>query len=147
MISDRNITEISFSIQTRRNYLAIKHMQYLQGLPCNVYFPEESVQPLYNDSSQQYDYKSTPDEDGRFLVVGIYGLQEMTGLGLDGYSSFNDDEGKIYTTGEFIEIPRNSKIEVFFNDGIKVFRTQNTVIANGVNGDPMYGIHSIVPIA
>lgn len=141
------ITEISFAQQTRRNYLAIKHMQYLQGLPCNVYHPLDSKTPLYNDSSQQYEYKSFPDDDGRFLVTGIYGLQELTGLGLSGYSSFNDDEGKIYTIGDHLEIPRNSKIEVFFSDGMKVFRTQNTMIVNALNGDPMYGIHTIVPVA
>ena len=141
------ITEISFSQQTRRNYLAIKHMQYLQGLPCNVYHPIDTVVPLYNDSSQSYSYNPIPEDDGRFLVTGIYGLQELTGLGLEGYSSFNDDEGKIYTIGEHLEIPRNSKIEVFFRDGMKVFRTQNTLIVNALNGDPMYGIHTIVPIA
>ena len=140
------ITEISFSQNTKRNYMAIKHMQYLQGLPCNVYFPNDSVKPLYNDSSQQYEYNSTADEDGRFLVTGIYGLQEMTGLELEGYSSFNDDEGLIYTIGENLNIPRNSKIEIFFLDGMKVFRTQDTKIVNGLNGDPLYGIHSIVPI-
>ena len=140
------ITEISFRQNTKRNYMAIKHMQYLQGLPCNVYHPI-SKPALYNDSSQQYEYNKFPDDDGRFLVTGIYGLQEMTGLGLEGYSSFNDDEGKIYTIGENLEIPRNSKIEVFFEDGIKRFRTQNSMIVNAVNGDPLYGIHSIVPIA
>lgn len=140
------ITEISFSQQTRRNYLAIKHLQYLQGLPCNVYYPIDKP-ALYNDSSQLYDYETTSDDDGRFLVTGIYGLQELTGLELEGYSTFNDDEGKIYTIGDHLEIPRNSKIEVFFKDGMKVFRTQNTMIVNALNGDPMYGIHSIVPIA
>jgi len=141
------ITEISFSEQTRRNYLAIKHLQYIQGLPCNIYYPLQTKKPLYNDSSQQYEYNSVPSIDGRYLVAGIFGNTELTGLSLSGYSSFNDDEGKIYTIGENLEIPRNSKIEVFLKDGMKVFRTQNTMIANGVNGDPMYGIHSLVPIA
>ncbi len=140
------ITEISFGLQTRRNYLAIKHLQYLQGLPCNIYHPI-SKPTLYNDSSQQYEYKNTPDDDGRFLVTGVYGLQEFSGLSLEGYSTFNDDEGKIYTIGEHLDIPRNSKVEVLFKDGIKVFRTQNTMVVNGVNGDPIYGIHSIVPVA
>lgn len=140
------ITEIAFAQNTKRNYMAIKHMHYLQGLPCNVYFPADSVKPLYNDSSQQYEYASTPNEDGRFLVTGIYGLQEMTGLELEGYSSFNDDEGLIYTIGDQLAIPRNSKVEIFFLDGMKVFRTQDTKIVNALNGDPLYGIHSIVPM-
>jgi hypothetical protein len=140
------ITEISFDMNTKRNYLAIKHMHYLQGLPCNIYYPLETSKPLYNDSSQQYEYNSIPDEDGRFLVTGVYGLQELTGLELEGYASFNDDEGLIYTIGEQLAIPRNSKVEIFFRDGMKVFRTQDTKVVNANNGDPLYGIHSIVPV-
>jgi len=141
------ITEISFAMHTKRNYMAIKHLKHLQGLPCNVYFPRADVdKPLYNDSSQQYQYKEIPDADGRYLVTGIYGLQELTGIELEGYSSFNDDEGLIYTIGEDLSIPRNSKIEIFFSEGMKVFRTQDTKIVNALSGDPLYGIHSIVPI-
>jgi len=140
------ITEISFREQTRRNYMAIKALLYIQGLPANVYFPTEKP-ALYNDSSQLYEYGDTPDLDGRLLVTGIYGMTELTGLELEGYSSFDEGDSKIYTIGELLEIPRNSKIEVFFKDGMKVFRTQNTMVADALNGDPMYGIHSIVPIA
>lgn len=140
------ITEISFKQNTKRNYMAIKHLQYLQGLPCNIYYPLETKTPLYNDSSQEYEYNSYPDVGGRFLVTGIYELEELTGLELEGYSAFNSGEGLMYTIGEYLEIPRNSKVEVFFVDGMKVFRTQDTKVVNGVNGDPLYGIHSLVPI-
>jgi len=140
------ITEISFELQTKLNYKAIKHMLYLQGLPCNIYYPIETP-ALYNDSSQLYKYNEVPDEDGRYLVTGIFGLQELTGLELEGYATFNDDEAKIYTIGEQLEIPRNSKVEVFFRGSMKVFRTQDTMIVNGVDGDPLYGIHSMVPVA
>jgi hypothetical protein len=126
--------------------MAIKHLHYLQGLPCNIYYPIE-VPSLYNDSSQLYEYEDLPDLDGRFLVTGIYGLQELTGLELEGYTSFDEGDSKIYTIGENLSIPRNSKVEVFFKDGIKMFRTQDSLVVNALNGDPMYGIHKIVPIA
>jgi len=140
------LLEKSFELQTKRNFMAIKHMRYLNGSKCSIYFPL-STDTIYNDSSQQYTYASSSDIDDLFLVTGIFGLNELTGLELEGYASFNDDEAKIYTYGENLEIPRNSKIEIYLKDGLKLFRTQDSMTVDGLNGIPVYGIHNLVPIS
>lgn len=140
------VTERAFELQTSKNFKAIKHMHYLQSLPCSVYFPISSP-TLYNDSSQDYDYNSGSDIDDRFLITGIFDLQPGTPFGLDGYSSFEDDDIVLWTWGEFLEIPRNSKIEVFYQGSIKMFRTQGKRIVNGLDGMPTYGTIKLVPIA
>ena len=141
------LTERAFELQTRKSYIAIKHMHYLQGLPCSIYYPITKP-TLYNDSSQDYTYNSSSDIDDRYLVTGIFDIQSMTVFGLDGYSSFEDDEILIYTWGEEnLTIPRNSKVEVFYQGSLKVFRTQGKKIANGLDGEPVYGIISLVPMA
>ena len=141
------ITEKAFELQTKRSFIAIKHMHYLNGMPCSIYYPVTSPN-LYNDSSQDYDYNASSDIDARFLVTGIYNLQPMTGWGLEGYSSFEDDEVLIYTWGEEnLTIPRNSKVEVFYQGSLKVFRTQGKKIANGLDGEPVFGVITLVPMA
>ena len=141
------ITERAFELQTKRSYIAIKQMHYLSALPCSVYFPI-STPTLYNDSSQDYDYNSSSDIDDRFLITGIFDLQPMTGFGLEGYSSFEDDEILLYTWGEeYLTIPRNSKIEVFYQGALKIFRTQGKKIMNGLDGIPVFGIIKLVPMA
>ena len=139
------LIERSFEINTNISALAVKQLQRLNGLPTEIYFPEDKPS-LYTDSSQNYEYKSSSDESGRFLFTGIYNLEPLTGLGLDYYSSFGD-EGQLYVVGDDIEIPRNSKIEVTFQGSIKVFRTQDTTVVNGIKGAPVYAIHQLVPIA
>ncbi len=141
------VTEKAFELQTKRSFIAIKHMHYLQGLPCSVYFPITKPN-LYNDSSQDYDYNTNSDIDDRFLITGIFDIQSMTGFGLEGYSSFEDDDIVLYTWGEeYLTIPRNSKIEVFYQGALKVFRTQGKKIANGLDGIPVFGTISLVPMA
>ena len=141
------ITEKAFELQTKRSFIAIKHMHYLNGMQCSIYYPVTSPN-LYNDSSQDYDYNTSSDIDARFLVTGIYNLQPMTGWGLEGYSSFEDDEVLIYTWGEEnLTIPRNSKVEVFYQGSLKVFRTQGKKIANGLDGEPVFGVITLVPMA
>ena len=93
------ITERAFELQTKISFIAIKQMHYLSALPCSIYFPI-SEPTLYNDSSQDYDYNSSSDIDERFLITGIFDLQPMTSFGLDGYSSFEDDDIVLYTWGE-----------------------------------------------
>ena len=140
------LIERSFKLATHLSGLAVKQLQRLNGLKANIYFPT-SKPSLYNDASQDYSYNITADDDGRFLFTGIYGEQEMTGFELEGYSSFNDGDSKMYVIGEDVSIPRNSKVEVLFESGIKIFRTQNTKIVNGVNGKPVYGVVDIVPVS
>lgn len=141
------ITEKAFELQTKRSFIAIKHMHYLNGMQCSIYFPT-SKPTLYNDSSQDYDYNSSSDIDDRFLITGIYDLQPMTSFGLDSYSSFEDDEVLIYTWGEDnLGIPRNSKVEVFYQGALKVFRTQGKKIANGLDGEPVFAVITLVPMA
>ena len=141
------ITERAFELQTKKSFIAIKHMHYLNALPCQVYFPI-SIPSLYNDSSQDYDYNSSSDIDERFLIIGIFDMQPMTGFGLEGYSSFEDDEIILYTWGEDnINIPRNSKIEVFYQGALKMFRTQGKKIMNGLDGIPVFATITLVPMA
>jgi len=140
------LIERSFKLATNISGIAVKQLQRLNGLKANIYFPVAKPS-LYNDSSQAYEYSTSPDDDGRFLFTGIYGTQEMTGFELEGYSSFNDGDGKMYVIGEDVTIPRNSKVEVLFEAGIKVFRTQDLKIVNGVNGKPVYGVLDIVPFS
>ena len=139
------LIERSFEINTNISALAVKQLQRLNGLPTEIYFPEDKP-ALYTDSSQDYQYKSSSDESGRFLFTGIFSLEPLTGLGLEYYSSFGG-EGQMYVVGEDIEIPRNSKIEVTFQGSIKVFRTQDTNIVNGIKGKPVFAIHQLVPVA
>lgn len=140
------LIERSFVLNTRLSSLAVKQMTRLNGLKTNIYFPIDKPS-LYNDSSQRYEYSKLPDEEGRFLFTGIYGEQEMTGFEVEGYSSFNDGDGKMWVIGEDVTIPRNSKVEIFYLDGMKVFRTQDLKIVNGVNGKPVYGVIELVPFA
>ena len=140
------VTERAFELQTKRNFIAIKHMHYLNGMPCSIYYPI-SKPVLYNDSSQDYDYNSGSDIDDRFLITGIFDLQQGTPFGLDGYSAFEDDDIVIWTWGDFLEIPRNSKVEVFYQGSLKVFRTQGKKIVNGLDGLPTYGVIKLVPMA
>jgi hypothetical protein len=139
------LIERSFEINTRISALAIKQLQRLNGLPTEIYFPIGKPS-LYTDSSQDYEYSKSSDESKRFLFTGIFNLEPLTGLGLDYYSSFGD-EGQMYVVGDDIEIPRNSKIEVMFQGSLKVFRTQDTKVINGINGKPVFAIHDLVPIA
>lgn len=139
-----SLIEKSFEINTNISSLAVKQLQRLNGLPAEIYFPKESPS-LYNDSSQDYKYNQSSDESGRFLFTGIFSQEPLTGLGLDYYSSFGD-EGQMYVVGDDIEIPRNSKIEVSYKGSIKVFRTQDTSVVNGVSGNPVFAIHQLVPI-
>jgi hypothetical protein len=140
------ITEVAFKQQTQLNYKAIRHLLYLEGLPCKIYFPQ-SEETIYNDSSQSYVYSDMPDIEERCLITGIYGLSEYAGLEIENYPAFNDDEGKMYVIGENTDIPRNSKVEVFFEEGLKVFRTQNKRVVHGLNGDPLYASINIVPVS
>ncbi len=140
------LIERSFKLATGISGIAVKQLQRLNGLKANIYYPTSSPK-LYNDSSQDYTYETSADDDGRFLFTGIYGEQEMTGFELEGYSPFNDGEGKMYVIGEDVTIPRNSKVEVLFEAGIKMFRTQDLKIVNGVNGKPVYGVIDIVPLS
>ena len=141
------VIERAFELQTKRSYVAIKHMHYLSALPCSVYYPLTTPN-LYNDSSQDYDYDTSSDIDDRFLITGIFDIQPMTGFGLEGYSSFEDDDILLYTWGEeYITIPRNSKIEVFYQGALKVFRTQGKKIANGLDGIPVFAIITLIPMA
>ena len=140
------LIESSFRMVTATGGLAIKQLQRLNGLKSNIYFPVGKPS-LYNDSSQDYSYNKTPDLEGRHLFTGIYGLEDLTGLELEGYSSFNDGGSKMYVIGEDFEIPRNSKVEVLYDGGVKVFRTQDLKVVYGVNGKPVYGVFDIVPFS
>ena len=139
------LIERSFQISTQLSALAVKQLERLNGLPAQIYFPVDTP-TLYTDSSQDYTYDATSNEDGRFLFTGIYNLEPLTGLGLDHYSSFGD-EGKIYVVGEDISIPRNSKVEVFYQNSLKVFRTQDSLVVNGLDGIPIYSVIDLVPVA
>lgn len=140
-----SLTNLSFRHQTRMSYMSVKHLIRLQGLKCNIYFPK-SDDVLYNDASQDYSYNSSPNEDGAFLVTGIYDLSPLTGLESEYYNTFTDSEAFMYTVGENLEFPRNSKVEIWFNNSIKVMRIQDTKIAEGIDGIPVYGIIQLVPI-
>lgn len=136
----------SLKMTTTLGAMAIKQLERLNGLSAQIYFPVEQPS-LYTDSSQDYTYNSVSDEDGQFLFTGIYGLEPLTGLGLDFYTSFGGGDAKMYVVGDRIEIPRNSKVEVFYEGSLKVFRTQDTHVVNGLNGEPIYAIHQLVPVA
>jgi len=139
------LIEKSFEIATHLSAVAVKQLERLNGLPTEIYYPIDKP-TLYTDSSQDYSYNKSSDESGRFLFTGIFNLEPLTGLGVEYYSSFGD-EGQMYVVGDFIEIPRNSKIEVTYRGSIKVFRTQDSNIVNGLNGNPVYSIHQLVPVA
>ncbi len=139
------LIERSFEINTNISALAVKQLQRLNGLPTEIYFPTEKP-TLYTDSSQDYDYKSSSDESGRFLFTGIFDSEPLTGLGFESYSSFGEG-GQMYVVGDFIEIPRNSKVEITYQGSIKVYRTQDTHIVNGIKGTPVYAVHQLVPVA
>jgi len=140
-----SLTNISFKHQTRISYLAIKHLIRIQGLKCNIYFPV-SEDTIYNDASQSYSYNASPDEDGIFLITGIYDTSPLTGLESEYYNTFTDSEAFLYTVGDNLEFPRNSKVEIWFNNSLKVMRIQDTNIKEGIDGNPMYGIIQLVPI-
>lgn len=141
-----SLIEHSFRVNTTLSKMAVVQLKRLNGLKTNIYYPIDKPS-LYNDSSQSYVYNSSPDDDGTFLFTGIFGQDALTGLELVGYSSFNDGDGKMYVVGNDYEIPRNSKLEIFYASGMKVMRTQDLHIVNGIDGKPVYGIFEIVPIA
>lgn len=141
-----SLVNTAFRRNTNLSAVAVKQMQRLNGMKASIYFPASS-ETIYNDSSQSYTYNSSSDLDGEYLFTGIFGLEAMTGLELEGYSSYNDGEGRMYIVGEDLEIPRNSKVEVFFNAGLKIFRTQDLDIVYGIDGKPVYGVIDIIPVS
>ena len=141
-----SLTQASFNHQTRMAALAVKQLIRLQGMKCGIYFPDTTTETLYNDASQNYVYKSSADEEGNYLVTGIYDASPLTGLESEFYNTFTDSEAFMYTVGENLEFPRNSKVEIWYNGSMKVMRIQDTNIVEGLNGKPVYGIIQLVPI-
>jgi len=146
-----SLIESTFKINTVMTKIGVSILQNLNGLNTNVYFPRDNPS-VYNDSSNEYDYDSSPTTDGKWLFTGIYGEDNFTGFELEGYSAFNEGDARMYIVGDsFVvkddkPIPRNSKLEVAFGGSRKVYRIQDLNIINGLDGKPIYGYYNLVPM-
>ena len=138
------LTNISFDKQSKLTAIAIKQLIRIQGMKCQVYFPK-SENTIYNDASQSYTYSTSSDEDGKFLITGLYDLRASVGIDTEFYNTFVENEILLYTANENLEFPRNSKIEIQYKNTIQVMRTQDTNIVEGLNGKPIYGVIQLVP--
>jgi len=139
-----SLTNLHFKQQTKISAMALKHLVKIQGLKCSIYFPQDST-TIYNDASQDYRYSDTSDEDGIYLITGIYDQGPLTSIESEFINSFTDTEAFLYCFGDNINFPRNSKVEIHFNNSIKTMRIQDTKIQEGIDNKPIYGIHQLVP--
>jgi len=117
------------------------------GLLTNIYFPKKEDN-IYNDSSQDYDYSNTPDITDNFLVNNLNAFIAFTQEDSLSMMPFGHDELYIMTTNEeYIDIPRNSKVEIFFNSSFFPFKILDRVVKNGNDNQPIVIKYTLIPFA
>lgn len=137
--------ETIFKVNAISATTSIKTLKKIYGLKTNIYFPQ-TENNIYQDGSQEYNYNSTPDISDVFLIVGIFNESTPTPIDSISFSDFDLEEPRCYETNiDYLNMPRNSKWEVFLGNALYTFRNTDVKVVNGLDNKPLYGIITLVP--
>lgn len=137
--------ETIFKVNAISARTSIKTLKKIYGLKTNIYFPQK-VDNIYQDGSEEYDYGATPDITDTFLIVGIFNESTPTPPESISFSNFDFEEPKCFETNlDYLNMPRNSKWEVYLGEAFYTFRNTDVKVVNGLDNKPLYGIITLVP--